>query len=52
MSGYQFVWWPRPRNWHIGFSRVSDDLRVVASVRGLYRWFLCLGPLEVRRWRS
>jgi hypothetical protein len=46
-SRFQFVWWHLGRGvW--GFKRPDPSNTDIALI---YRWFLCLGPLEVRRWR-
>ena len=44
MSGLQFVWWPSPSEWHLGWGEANGGLRRI------YRWYLWLGPLEIRRW--
>jgi hypothetical protein len=40
---YQFVWWGW-REMDLGFWRAQHSLRYI------YRWYLFLGPLEIRRW--
>lgn len=47
MSGgwpLQFVWWSDSADWRILWARYGGGLRLI------YRWSLCLGPLEIRRW--
>lgn len=46
MKRFQFVWWGWGR-WHApSFRRLSAD----HSLAFLYRWFLWIGPLEIRCW--
>lgn len=42
----QWCWWWDPREWVIGFKRTDPE----SSWSYIYDWFLCLGPLEVRKW--
>ncbi len=39
----QFVWWGW--RWHLPYVH-----RWTGSLAHIYRWSLCLGPLEIRRW--
>lgn len=41
----QWVWWGR-RHVRVGFYRWRHGMSQI------YDWSLCLGPLEVRRWRG
>jgi len=47
--GMQFVWWGiwRKASWvpFIHFTRFQDS-----GYSLIYRWSLCIGPFEVRRW--
>lgn len=42
----QFVWWGWS-SWRSGFVRFNPEKTDLALI---YRWSLCLGPVEVRRW--
>jgi hypothetical protein len=47
MSRYQFIWW--------GWSNMLWQLYPSDFYGGLatvYKWWLCLGPLEIRRWKK
>lgn len=39
---YQIIWWGGWRG--INFRKADDNWRPI------YRWFLNIGPLEIRRW--
>ena len=40
---FQFVWWGW-RDWRLGWGRFGYSLGVI------YRWWVRVGPLEIRRW--
>lgn len=43
----QFVWWGGEREyWSFGLRRWNDTWRYI------YRWSMCLGPVELRRWET
>jgi len=44
---YQVVFWWYPSDWSFKFIRF-DHLKT--DWGRIYRWFLCLGPIEIRRW--
>lgn len=45
---FQWVWWGfRKMSW--GFVRLDQEVTALAHI---YTWTVCLGPLEIRRWRS
>jgi len=45
INGFQLIWWRRPVfGWRV--LRLSETELALA-----YRWSLCLGWLEIRRWR-
>ncbi len=44
---YQLVWWPLIDDWAIGFKKLDPKETDLASI---YRWTLCFGPVEIRRW--
>lgn len=42
----QILWWGWP--WMVKAGRPKRD----SSMRGVYSWWLHLGPIEVRRWAA
>lgn len=46
MKTYQFLFHLRPREWAFGFHSYAGALLRI------YRWVLCFGPFEVRRFHD
>lgn len=45
----QFVWYCNPKGWGLGYAKLGIRRSCMGYV---YRWILCIGPLDIRRWET